>query len=206
MPRKGTSKLRPNRLSRERRTELVDKWRPLAMGIANRGVGRHLPADERHAAADHGLAKAARHFDPGRDRSFGTYAGWWVHSYVQTAWLKQRTGGFVGAGGRAMVKEEEHGEAVLAGLVRSHRGREHDHEAGVDADDFWAEVTRCLPRRLRRVLTGIYRYGASLEKVAVREQVSRHRLQQMHDDAIARIRFEVLCGRLTLGQEVRSWA
>jgi RNA polymerase primary sigma factor len=190
------------------REALVTRNLPLAAWCVNRYAplrfreDPHL-FDEMVQEARIGLMIAARKFDPARGVRFGTYATWWCRQRIRRAadnWSL----------GVARVPVHVRGEDRLE-LLRKLRGRslhgpvphgkrpDHWHpaanspgpaELAAEADDR-AYIHRCLrylPRRQRRVIEMRCLEGATLDQVGRELGITRERVRQLEERALARLR------------------
>ena len=70
-------------LSEKAADELCRNYKPLVQSLAARYSGKGIEFDELSAAAQLGLARALRKFDPGKGVPFGGYAQHWISGQIQ---------------------------------------------------------------------------------------------------------------------------
>jgi RNA polymerase sigma factor (sigma-70 family) len=153
--------------------------------------------DDLLSAAHTGLLRAARHFDPSRGYVFATLAWpiiqqqlWQETKMLDDQVLREKSNTLHGHGDTR--RGDNDGEALsMADLIE---GREADPADALELDEATAagfEMMRHLRPRERRIIE--YRHaGWKLARIAEHEGISKERIRQVEQQALAKLRGQPL--------------
>lgn len=161
---------------------------------------KHLRFEEVLEEVRFGFEVAACRFDPAKGVKFSTYAWWWGMKYgrqfarceAARGWTCPREGEFFVRSSVTLKAAEEDLPTV------------EPVEPDDSADAFWLEVRRVLDARDADVVEALYRHGEEQVAVARRWGLTKVRVAQLRDRALAQLRNRVDLKVFRLGHEVAN--
>ncbi len=184
------------------RQQMIERNLRLVVSIAKHYLGRGLPMPDLIEEGNLGLMHAIEKFEPARGFRFSTYASWWIRQSIERALVQQTR----------MVRLPVHVVRELNLVLKARRLLEsadvRESERPIGAEDVAAATGKDVHRvsallalahgltqlnaREQEVLSGRYglddREPQTLEDLATRLKLTRERVRQIQQEALAKLK------------------